>query len=243
VGRVDLYLGSDLGLWALDQIEGERVGQVLTEDREIVEACQQLGLTVHCGNPNLVEFIPTEVAFSIQFRTILRPPLLSRYRHAFNLHPGYLPWGRGTYPIFWALWEGTPAGATVHEMTDKVDRGAIVRQLRVEYGDADTGFSLFQKVRAAQRQLFLELWPRIAAGDFPPATPQPQGGGTYHSKREFFALKEKADLSTMTAADLVRLARCLSFPGYSGLVVRQGGRQWELSLSERDPAGPPAADA
>jgi methionyl-tRNA formyltransferase len=44
----------------------------------------------------------------------------------YNLHPAYLLWGKDYYPIFWVLWEHTPAGATLHEINEGIDQGKIV---------------------------------------------------------------------------------------------------------------------
>ena len=45
---------------------------------------------------------------------------------AYNVHPGP-PWVRGIYPSVFALYRGeTRFGATLHELTDKVDSGPIV---------------------------------------------------------------------------------------------------------------------
>jgi len=147
----------------------------------------------------------------------------------YNLHPGYLPWGRGYYPIFWALWERTPAGATLHEINAGIDEGPIVAQRRVAYSDADTGECLYQRVRAAEQQLFREYWPRIAAGEELLGSPQ-SGGGTYHSKREFLEMQRNAAWREMTPEDLLRLVRALTFSGYPGLQVDMADRRFEMIL-------------
>jgi Formyl transferase len=173
---------------------------------------------------------PAVFGFSVHYPRIIRPPLLTRYRKIYNLHPGYLPWGRGFYPVFWALWEGTPAGATLHEMSEGLDEGPVVAQTRVPYDEDDTGGSLHARVREAERQLFLEYWPRVARGEELPAHPQAEGAGTRHARREFFALKESARVEALSGPQLLRLARCLTFPGHTGLEVTLGRAKFELRL-------------
>ena len=112
------------------------------------DRAQSPGTTVFQANANDVTFEPSPIGLSVHYPRILKPPLISRYQKIYNVHPGYLPYGRGFYPVFWALWQDTPAGATFHEINAGIDEGAIVSQTRVEYTEADTGGSLHARVRA-----------------------------------------------------------------------------------------------
>jgi len=229
--KIDLYLGGELGLWALREAGAEHAGRVFTFDEEVAAAARSMGLAVSTENANSVEFEAAEVGFSVHYPRVIKPHLIGRYRVIYNLHPGYLPWGRGFYPVFWALWEGTPAGATLHEISAGVDEGPLVAQERVEYDDSDTGGSLHARVREAEQRLFREYWPRFVRGERVEARPQPAGGGgSHHFRREFFELKERAPWGEMGGADLLRLARCLTFPGFTGLEVTLGGRRFAVRL-------------
>ena len=143
---IDLFLGSDIGYWALDHLDLSKVMNVFTIDDQIYLHAESLGLSVSMKNANLVEFIPSNIGFSIHYPRIIKPHLISQYKKLYNIHPGYLPWGRGYYPIFWALFEQTPCGITIHEITEGVDEGPIVMQREVEYFSYDTGDSLYRRV-------------------------------------------------------------------------------------------------
>lgn len=227
--KVDLYLGGDLGIWVLQQVEVAQINQVVTLDNSIAELAHRLKLPAWVGNANELEFAAGVTGFSVHYPRILRKPLIGRYAKIYNLHPGYLPWGRGYYPVFWALWEETIAGATLHEMTVGVDEGPIVAQLQVLYDESDTGASLWQRVRIAEQQLFQTYWTAISSGHYPEAIAQPSGG-SYHTRRELLQLKQSADWRKLSSYDLLKLIRCFSFPGYSGLEVCSGGKTFELYL-------------
>lgn len=229
IEKIDLYLGSDLGLWTLDQISRDCVKQVITLEDQISSRAHMKDIKVILGNANGVDFEPTGVGLSVHYPKILRQNLLSCYRKIYNLHPGFLPWGRGYYPVFWALWEDTPAGATLHEIVADVDEGPIVDQIQVEHYPYDTGFSLFTRVRDAEKRLFTEYCKRIVEGEDLPAARQPSGGN-YHTKREFFNLKNPENWQSMTSAKLFKLIRCFSFPGYTGLEIYSGGKKFSLSV-------------
>lgn len=225
----DLYLGGALGAWALSRVSPRDIRNVVTVDPGIVEAAQALGIATWIGNANSRVFDRGDIAYSVHYPEIFKPPLLDAYRTSYNLHPGYLPWGRGFYPVFWALWEGTPAGATLHQMTALVDEGPIVAQTRVAHSEGLTGGALHALVRQAEQDLFVEYWPKIVAGEDLPAWPQPHGVGSKHLKEEFLALR-RTNWQAMTGFELVRLIRCLTFPGYPGLEVLLGETPFELSL-------------
>ena len=82
-------------------------------------------------------------------------------------------------------------------------------------------------MREAEKALFVGHWQRIIDGKDIPSFPQREGG-TYHSKKEFFELKARADWKSMSGEDLVRLIRCLTFPGHTGLEIILGQQRFEL---------------
>jgi len=149
--KVDLFLGSRIGLWVLDEVSKDEVGRIFTFDDEIAENARRLGFEVSVENVNSLDYSPSRRGLSVHYPRVLKPHLISRFEFLCNLHPGFLPWGRGFFPVFWALWEKTPAGATLHEISEGVDEGPIVEQIRVEYDDGDTGGSLHDRVEIAEK--------------------------------------------------------------------------------------------
>jgi methionyl-tRNA formyltransferase len=228
--KIDLLLGSDIGVWALNRVSRDQIEQVITLEEPLAERARSLGLQTLLGNANSMNYVPSRVGFSLHYQAILKAELMAKYERIYNLHPGYLPWGRGYYPIFWALWEETPAGATLHEITAGVDEGPIVAQIRVQYNESDTGGSLFQRIRKAEESLFLEYFPQMIEGKNIPTHPQADGG-TFHRKKEFYELKQQAEWEKMSSADLLRLVRALTFPGHSGLELSMGQERFELHLN------------
>lgn len=207
---VDLYVGGTLAEWALRNAPGPLVRRVVCHDERHAELARALGFVVWPRDPHNRAFAPARAALSVHYPRILRPELIERYDGAiWNLHPGLLPWGRGMYPVFWALWEGTPAGATLHELVARVDAGPVVEQREVPVFDCDTGGSLHARVQAAERELFARWLPRLAGGARPPVTPQ-SPDGSHHALAEFEYLRDEGRYE-VPRADRARLARCLSF--------------------------------
>jgi methionyl-tRNA formyltransferase len=226
---VDVYLGSDLGLWVLDQISKNEINQVFTLDSEIAQKAEAMNFSVSIADPNLINWNNSQYGVSIHYPKILKPHVISKYKKIYNLHPSFLPWGRGYYPVFWALWENTPAGASLHEINDGIDQGNIISQIQVNYTESDTGSSLFSRVREAEKQIFSKYWLKIIEEEELPSFPQDKTG-TYHKKKEFIDLKNNANWKTMLGKDLIKLVRCLTFEGYSNLELLLGQKKFEISL-------------
>ena len=226
---VDLYVDGPFGEWILNNVDPGDVGHVVTTDTALDRYARERDFKVFLGSPRGVSFQNQTIGFSGHYHRVFSPDFLSRYTKMYNLHPGLLPWGRGYYPVFWALWNETPAGVTLHEITAGLDEGPVVAQTQVPYSSADTGATLFERVREAAQRLFLAHWPRIVSGEPLPSVPQ-AGNGIFHSKAEFMTLKESPPISTMSGVEVMRLIRAFSFPGYSGLEVQLGDRRYEVAM-------------
>jgi folate-dependent phosphoribosylglycinamide formyltransferase PurN len=208
----DLLIGGTLGGWALERARPEDVAQVVTNDAELTAAAAARGLPVRSDH----DYAPSARGLSVHYQRIVPAALIDAYEGLWNLHPGLLPWGRGMYPVFWALYAGEPAGATLHELVAALDAGPVVAWTQIDVRPDDTGGSLHARVQDAEKALFDAYWPRIVAGDALPSSPQPAAGGSEHTKAEFFALKEHG-WRDLAPARRAHLERCLEFPGYSGL--------------------------
>jgi methionyl-tRNA formyltransferase len=228
--KVDLFLGGTLGGWVLESADLSPVARVFAGDAATAQRARARGLAVVEGDPAGAPPAGAPRALSVHYPRILPAAVLARYRASWNLHPALLPHGRGWFPVFWALWEGTPAGATLHEMVARVDAGPIVAQREVPVRPDDTGGSLHARVAEAEKELFAAFWPAVARGEVAPGRPPP-AGGSYHARAEFEALKRGAGWQEMPARDLVRLVRCLTFPGHGGLELDLGGTRFEVRLA------------
>ena len=208
----DLLIGGTLGGWALERAEPGDVAQVVTDDPRLAAAAADRGLPVRTDH----DYAPSARGLSVHYQRIVPASLIDAYESLWNLHPGLLPHGRGMYPVFWALWEGTPAGATLHELVEALDAGPVVAATEVSIRRDDTGGSLHARVQDAEKELFDAYWPRIVAGEPLASVPQPPTGGSSHTRAEFLALKEHG-WRGLPADRVVHLERCLEFPGYAGL--------------------------
>jgi methionyl-tRNA formyltransferase len=172
----------------------------------------------------------------VHFPRVLPARLLALYEGAYNIHPGRLPHGKGMFPLFWALWAGEPAGVTLHVMSAELDGGAILHQVPVEAGETETMEALRERLSEVERGILAEITPKLLAGErledhYEPLDQRALGdGGSLHTRRDFVRMREQPPLDTMTAHDLVRLARALHLSGYPGVAITADGRPARLQL-------------
>lgn len=158
----------------------------------------------------LLRDLELDYLLSIHFPYVVPPEVLAiPSSGCLNLHPALLPYNRGWHTPSWAILDQTPAGATLHHMTEALDAGDIVGQRPVEVRPDDTADSLYQRLLATELALFEEHWPTLAAGSTP-RTPQPSGVGTAHAKADL-AAHQVLDLESIRpVGDVLRTLRALT---------------------------------
>jgi hypothetical protein len=73
-----------------------------------------------------------------------------------NIHLSYLPWNKGAHPNFWAHWDGTPSGVTIHKINEGLDTGNIIFQKIIKFEKNENTFALtYNKLFLEAEELFL----------------------------------------------------------------------------------------
>jgi methionyl-tRNA formyltransferase len=96
-----------------------------------------------------------------------------------NLHISLLPWNKGAHPIFWAYYDGTPSGVTIHELAPGIDCGPVYAQQSLQLDpNLNTFTTAYNYHRSELEKLFISVFPDIYSGNL---KPKPQEGlGSYH---------------------------------------------------------------
>ncbi len=141
----------------------------------LIEFIEQQGWQVDHTAELVTDFSAYDLVVSFGCRHILKASLLATARRpVLNLHIAYLPWNRGTHPLFWAAYDGTPAGVTIHEIDKGVDTGPICFQQKVTIDPLQETFaSGYERLLAEIEQLFRQHATDLLAGHY---TSQPQQG-------------------------------------------------------------------
>lgn len=146
------------------------------QGRVATRCCQVLDdLGIHVVSPAKAD-LWLSVHWPDKFQVIPKDGIL-------NLHNSWLPWNGGAHPCTWAIIDQTPHGATMHWVTEEIDKGPIFLQRPVVIQDTDTADSLYKRTADAEVQLFRDAMDAYRLGSRR-KDPQPEGG-TYHKKKDF----------------------------------------------------------
>ena len=160
--------------------------------------------------------------FSFYFRRMLSQDILAlAKRGAYNMHGSLLPKYRGRAPVNWAVLKGeTETGATLHEMTEKPDAGAIVGQERVPIGPDDPAVDVFRKVTEASAVVLRNSLKDLISGKIKPQ-PQDLAKGSYFGGRR--PEDGRIDWSR-PAREIHNLVRAVAPPYPGAFTILQGKR-------------------
>ncbi len=205
----------------------------------------RLGLPVHetadindDATVALLRALDLDVLFVIGWGQVLRGPALGTARiGAVGAHASLLPHNRGSAPINWALIRGEPAtGNTLLWLTEELDGGAVIDQVRFPITPHDTCATLYDRVAAANRDMILRLLPRLCRGERP-ATHQPAIAGPLLPRRR--PADGRIDWGRPAPA-VYDFVRALTRP-YPGAFSRLDGRRWTVWQAVLLPDGASAA--
>ncbi len=141
------------------------------------------------------------------------PPLLVNNVRCINIHPGLNPYNRGWYPQVFSIINKMPLGATIHEMDEEVDHGAIIVQKEVELYNWDTSLTAYNRVLEAELDLLYKSIESIIDETYE-AVPM-EYEGNYNSKQDFNKLCKLNLKEKMTVEELIDRLRALTHGTYS----------------------------
>lgn len=141
------------------------------------------------------------------------PPVLVNNIRCINIHPGLNPYNRGWYPQVFSIINKMPLGATIHEMDEEVDHGAIIVQKEIELYSWDTSLTAYNRVIEAEIELLNKSIESIIDRTY--NTVSMEHEGNYNSKQDFNELCELKLAEKMTVEEIIDKLRALTHGEYS----------------------------
>jgi methionyl-tRNA formyltransferase len=218
---------------------GERVYDFLV-DRDDADV---LALLTEAGQLSLVDRLEPELLISAGFRHIVPGDVLDvPDRGAVNLHNSYLPYNRGANANVWPILTDTPAGVSLHYMTEDVDAGPVIDRRRVPVDPDDDARDVYERLEAAQFEQFTDCWPAIRDGDSD-VVEVDHHAGKYHTKQDFVDRWELDLDEHRPVGEVLDHLRALTFPPYRNAYFERDGERYYVEV-EITPASetPPATD-
>lgn len=169
----------------------------------LISELENRGLTVQYSSAPLEPVnLDYDLVISYGYEFILSEDVLRKLGcPVINLHISYLPWNRGAHPNFWAHFDNTPSGVTIHLVDEGIDTGPILYQKFVHFDRDEQTFSdTYSRLHEEIQILFLQNLDEILSLGF---VPKPQRGkGSVHRRADL-----PASLSSWNANIDTEIAR------------------------------------
>jgi len=123
-----------------------------------------------------------------------------------NIHNSYLPFNRGRHSTFWAIYDETPCGATIHWVDTGVDSGRIVERIMLE----NVGFANADMIYERQLDACVKLGFKYAPllwGEIDSGIDQDPLVATHHYAREIEHITSLPSDGLTTWNEVVKLLR------------------------------------
>lgn len=175
-----------------------------------------------------------DLIISAHCKTIFPAHVVKKIR-CINIHPGYNPINRGWYPHVFSIAKNNVAGATIHEMDEKVDHGPIIAREEVKITSTDDSYSLYQKIIECEAKLFDKFFFEIINNTYKKFIPDENEISSYNSKNEFEKLRNLDLKNVDTLENHINLLRSLSHQDYNNAYFEdKNGNKVYVSLNLRN---------
>jgi len=153
-----------------------------------------------------------DLVLSLHCKQLFPAELVSKVK-CINVHPGYNPYNRGWFPQVFSILNKLPVGATIHEIDEKLDHGAIIARHQVVANSWDTSIDIYNRVQQLEVDLLKEYLPAILQGTY--ITMKPEEEGNVNLKKDFNELC-KLDLDEpVTMGQAIDKLRALTHGNYA----------------------------
>lgn len=153
-----------------------------------------------------------DLVFSVHCFQLFPAELVKAVR-CINVHPGYNPINRGWYPQVFAIINGLPVGATIHEMDEQLDHGPVIAREFVPIYSWDTSESVYHRILEKEMELFERHLDAMLDHTYTPI--QPGERGNLFLKKDFLALCEIPMDEQVTYRECINRLRALTHGDYA----------------------------
>jgi methionyl-tRNA formyltransferase len=153
-----------------------------------------------------------DLVFSLHCKQLFPAELVSKVK-CINVHPGYNPFNRGWFPQVFSILNKLPAGATIHEIDEKLDHGHIIARREVKTHSWQTSADIYNSVQQLEVDLIRENLDSILRGTYTSFAPEEEGN--VNLKKEFNELCRLDLNETVTMGSAIDKLRALTHGKYA----------------------------
>lgn len=170
-----------------------------------------------------------ELVFSIHCKQLFPKALINACK-CINVHPGYNPINRGWFPQIFAIIHDLEIGATIHEIDEKLDHGAIIARGKVQKLATDTSEMLYERILAKELELINEYIVSILNNTY--TTIPMENEGNLFLKKDFEELKEIDLDKKVSFKEAIDYMRAMTFEKYdNAYFLDEKGEKIYLKIS------------
>lgn len=170
-----------------------------------------------------------DLVFSLHCKQLFPDELVQKVK-CINVHPGLNPYNRGWFPQVFSILNGMKAGATIHEIDELLDHGAIIAQKEVHIEKWDTSLTAYNKIQEAEIELLKENLSAILAGNYKSKLADKEGN--VNLKKDFNALCEMDLDKQVTLSEAMDYLRAMTHGEYknSYFIDKKTGKKVFVSI-------------
>jgi methionyl-tRNA formyltransferase len=205
------------------------------------EICQKYDVPIYrvsnINSDNSIEILnelSLDIVFVIGWSQIIGKQAMNKVSIGMiGAHASLLPNNKGSAPVNWSIIKGdTKTGNTLIWFDEKVDRGDIIDQREIIITKYDTCNSVYKKVAFTNKDMILEVLPKLLSGD-KPGYPQPEIEEDLLPRRR----PEDGLINwNQSKEDVYNFIRALTrpYPGAFSILLGEKWYIWEASLIDFD---------
>ena len=140
---------------------------------------------VYAKETTLEQFVDDKIDFIVSYgyKYLIKGELLAQYENRIvNLHPSFLPWGRGYFPNFWSHVYDFPKGVSIHYINAGIDTGHILAQREHTFTESDTLRTTYYNLQTSMLCLFSKSWRDIRSHSITPIEQDLSSGNLFYKK-------------------------------------------------------------
>ncbi len=170
-----------------------------------------------------------DLVFSLHCKQLFPNELVQKVK-CINVHPGLNPYNRGWFPQVFSILNGMKAGATIHEIDEQLDHGAIIAQKEIIIDKWDTSLTAYNKIQAAEIELLKENLPAILIGGYKSKLAEQEGN--VNLKKDFSALCSIDLEKQVTLNEAIDYLRAMTHGEYKNayLIDKKTGKKVFVSI-------------
>ena len=181
-------------------------------------------------NLDLVKRHKPEVIFSLGYRHKIAKQVFTYPKYGcYNIHKSLLPLNKGANPVFWTILNNSPAGISIHKVTNKIDAGPIVAQKRIDYNFSYTADKLYAKLEKEQITQFFQFWNKFKKSKIS-YKKKLTFKSSYHRKKNFLDFINLKEVKEKNLSKVINFLRAATFAPFQNVRLKKGKNTYNVEI-------------